>query len=137
MAGVAAAGLCAEVAGAADGWIAEADYETTALPAGPLADAVAAALAREGFGPPATIRLLRHGSLARGLPKAEGLVFMLDLTDGRSQDGGLLLFGEDRVDGWRPEAGALTVFDGSRPPLMTLVTATAKSPRISVFGTLA
>lgn len=131
------ASLCAEVAGAAVTWIPEGDHERAVLSSPPLASAIAEALKGLGLPAPTSLRLLRHGPLARGLPAVSGLVFLLDLTDGRSQDGGLLLFGEERVEGWHPEAGALTVFDGSRPPLLTLVTATAKAPRLSVFGTLA
>lgn len=131
------AGLCAALAATLDGWTRRDAHEVTSLSAGPLIDALSAALAEAGLGRPGGVWALRHGPGAHGLPTAAGTGFLLDLTDGRSQDGGLLLFGEERVEGWRPQAGALTVFSADHPPVLTLVAPDARAPRLSVFGTLA
>ena len=58
------------------------------------------------FSPTTDIQWWRESD---GLPAGAGLV--LDLEDRASPCGGLLLAIEgDRLTGWRPEAGALTVF---------------------------
>ena len=50
---------------------------------------------------------------------------------------GLLLFQDgDRVRGWRPERGSLTLFAGSRSPILSLVTPAARTPRLAVLGVM-
>lgn len=80
--------------------------------------------------------LIRHGPGDHGLPAVEGPIgFVLDLSDGwRSWSGGLLLFTDgDSVRGWRPERGAVTLFDTARPPLLTLLGPGA-GERLAVVG---
>lgn len=73
------------------------------------------------------VLLVRHQPGDRGLPASDGsagLRFAIDLTEARSSvDGGVLLFLDDtgRGPGWRAEAGAMTVWDGSDPELTELV----------------
>jgi hypothetical protein len=103
--------------------------------AGALDDALRA-LGLDGLVGEATV--VRHAAGGRGLPPAPGggFGFVLDLNAAwRSGWGGLLLFVDEhgRAHGWRPEAGAITVYDPARPPLLTAVTAGAP-PRLSVVG---
>jgi hypothetical protein len=82
--------------------------------------------------------VVRHGAGGRGLPPLDGTGwgFTLDLNRGwRSSWGGLLLFVEadGTAKGWRPEAGALTLYDLARPPLLTAVVPGAPA-RLSVVG---
>ena len=85
------------------------------------------------------VRLVRHGAGAFGLPPMDGLAFTLDLTLGwTSDDGGLLLFvdADGRVEGWRPEAGALTLYDSARPPVLSMLPPTVRRARLAIFGGL-
>jgi hypothetical protein len=86
------------------------------------------------------LRLIRHSPGQSGLPPLAGgrTGLVLDLnSDWSSPHGGLLLFQDgDRVRGWRPERGSLTLFDGSRPPILSLVTPAARTPRLAVLGVL-
>lgn len=72
---------------------------------------------------------------AEGLP--QGPAFILDLEDRGSADGGLLLRsdGEDRVTGWRPEAGALTVFRDTDVVLSPVTPGVSR--RLAITGLLA
>lgn len=100
----------------------------------PLAGAIIAALADVGLTPPASITLLRWSADDHGLPAGQGIGFLLDLTDGRLVDGGLLLSGGEPMTGWRPEAGGMALFDASRPPLLTVMAPHAVTPRVAVLG---
>ena len=86
------------------------------------------------------LRLIRHGEGQFGLPLADlgPTGFILDLgPDWRSEYGGLLMFeAGDRLRGWRPGKGTLTLFDPSRPVLLSLGTAAPPAPRLSVLGRL-
>ncbi|HEX8570778.1 MAG TPA: hypothetical protein VF699_12780 [Caulobacteraceae bacterium] len=119
-------------------WTPAADgtYEIAALP--PVAEAALRdALAR--LGDALDLRLVRHGPRGAGLPPAKGVGFTVDLSrDWRSSDGGLLLFvdEEGRAEGWRPEPGALTLYDAARPPLLTMVVPGVAKPRVALFGRL-
>lgn len=98
-------------------------------------DAVTAALPALGLGAAVTLIVARHDFGDWGLPIARHpRAFVLDLNeDWPSPWGGLLLFGEEgRLAGWRPEPGAATVFDGDRPPLLTMIT--ARTPRLCLLG---
>jgi len=71
------------------------------------------------------------------LPDGARAGFLLDLEapDWRSEWGGLLLFRADhgRVSGYRPIPGALTLFEASTAPFISL--ATMEAPRrISLLG---
>ncbi len=87
------------------------------------------------------LRLVRHQSGGFGLPAAEGpLAFAIDLnSDWRSDWGGLLLFAGARgpLSGWRPEPGALTVFDAAGGAALSLIAPEAVEPRLMLFGPLA
>lgn len=92
------------------------------------------------FGVLESLSAICHGSGDHGLPPSTGgSAFILDLNaDWGSQHGGLLLFADNgRLEGWRPEPGAVTLFDAARPPLLTAVTPGAPSPRLALLGTLA
>ena len=85
---------------------------------------------------------LRHGPGRYGLPdNADGQTrWMLDFNEGwRSAWGGLLLFVDDgaRAEGWRPEAGSLTVFAPEAPPVLTLVAPWAGQSRLALTGVTA
>jgi hypothetical protein len=84
--------------------------------------------------------LIRHSPGQSGLPPIVGgrTRLLLDLnSDWSSAHGGLLLFQDgDRVRGWRPERGSLTLFAGSRPPILSLVTPAARTPRLAVLGVM-
>ncbi len=87
----------------------------------------------------ASARFVRHRAGDFGLPPTEaGTSFLLDLNaDWPSRRGGLLLFQDgDRVAGFRPQAGAVTLFDGARAPLLTLV-APGAPDRYAIIGRLA
>ncbi|ATQ41634.1 hypothetical protein [Caulobacter mirabilis] len=87
----------------------------------------------------ASARLVRHRAGDFGLPPTEaGTTFLLDLNDDwPSPRGGLLLFQDgDQVAGFRPQAGAVTLFDGARTPLLTLV-APGAPDRYAIIGRLA
>ena len=73
-------------------------------------------------------------SEADGLPA--GPAFILDLADRASADGGLLLRpqGEDRVSGWRPETGALTVYRSADVALSPTMPGVAR--RLAITGRL-
>lgn len=87
------------------------------------------------------LKLIRHRGGQYGLPLADidRVGFILDLSpDWHSEYGGLLMFEDgDRLRGWRPEPGALTLFDLSRPLVLSLVTTAAPAPRLAVLGRLA
>jgi len=87
------------------------------------------------------LRFVRHGAGDHGLPPiAEARIgFVLDLNpDWPSQHGGLLMVADgERVRGWRPERGALTLFDLSRPLILSVVSRDARTPRVAVLGRLA
>lgn len=89
----------------------------------------------------ADLHLIRHGEGDHGLPPIiEGRVgFILDLCPAwPSQHGGLLMFTDgDRIRGWRPEQGALTLFDLARPLILSVVSRDARGPRVAVLGRLA
>lgn len=121
------------VAEAAD-WTVERG-EGYALETAPLeAPELAAALGASG------LRLVRHGPGNYGLPVLDdgGVGFVLDLVEGwPSQHGGLLMFEDgDKIRGWRPEPGALTLFDLKGPVILSVVTPRA-GRRIAVLGRLA
>ncbi len=106
-----------------------------------LVAALTRALRPLGFAPAAPPVLMRHRAGQFGAPDApaEDAAFLVDLNAGwRSEWGGLVLFvGEHgRAQGWRPEAGALTLYDALRPPLVTMVSSTAPEPRLAFFGRL-
>ena len=108
----------------------------------PLDPADAAAL-HDAFAPlgraPRDLQLVRHRAGHEGLPPVQEVGFVLDLSpDWPSGDGGLLLFVDEhgRVEGWRPEAGALTLYDAARPPLLTMVAPHASRARLAVAGSL-
>jgi hypothetical protein len=86
------------------------------------------------------LRLIRHDHGQLGLPPADRgrIGFILDLNTGwPSEHGGLLMFQDgDRLRGWRPERGALTLFDLSRPLILSVVTPAARAPRLAVLGRL-
>lgn len=117
-----------------DGWSqAPAGPETASRWAQTLSRALGDAEAR-------ALRWLRHPPGARGLPAFEGAGFVLDLNaDWRSEWGGLLLFVEPsgRVEGWRPEPGGLTLFQGHAPPVLTQVTPAALAHRLALIGEFA
>lgn len=71
---------------------------------------------------------------ANGLP--EGPAFILDLIDRPSAEGGLLLHaaGEDRVRGWRPQAGSMTAYH--RGALVLSPTVPGSQRRPAVWGRL-
>ena len=133
--------LCAAAAARAAAWTGlEAEglrCWTAPLDDEALVAAVTAALAEAGLAPPTDLSLIRHAGEDHGLPKGPGIGFLLDLADGRSGQGGLVMTGDDPMRGWRPEAGVLTLFDGARPPLLTTVTPGAATPRLAVFGHIA
>lgn len=83
---------------------------------------------------------MRHDAGRFGAPAFAGpLGFVLDVNAGwRASWGGLLLFGDEdgRLEGWRPERGALTLFDVTRPPVLTLVTPLAGAARLALVGDL-
>lgn len=70
----------------------------------------------------------------QGLPN--GPAFILDLDDRGSAEGGLLLRSEsdDRLSGWRPEAGALTVFGQMEMALSPTMPGAAR--RLAIVGRL-
>lgn len=71
---------------------------------------------------------------AQPLPTGRG--FVLDLSDRPSQQGGLLLVPDgDRLTGWRPEAGALTVFEPGA--LLVSPVTPGAAPRPAILGRLA
>lgn len=85
------------------------------------------------------IRLIRHRPGDYGLPPlGAGVGVVIDLnTDWPSRHGGLLLVAEgDGLRGWRPEPGAVTLFDAARPPTLTLVAPAAAGPRLALIGRL-
>lgn len=110
--------------------------EGHALETAPLADPNLAAILGAD-----ELRFMRHAPGDYGLPPAveTGIGFVLDLTPGwASQHGGLLLFAQgDRVRGWRPEQGALTLFELRRPLILSVVGPEARGPRVAVLGRLA
>lgn len=121
--------------------LADADWLRVATEEGRLATAeIDRPSALEVLGELGSLMAICHGSGDHGLPPLMGATaFVLDLNaDWGSQQGGLLLFGDNgRVEGWRPEPGALTLFDPARPPLLTAVTPGAPGPRLCLVGTLA
>lgn len=97
------------------------------------------ALADERYGLP-TVRTLSLGpgdGAAVLLPDAAIAGFLLDLDppDWRSEWGGLLLFQRqsERVEGFRPVPGALTLFSANLRPLISLITPQGRR-RTSIFG---
>lgn len=132
------ADLCEALRAAPAEWRGESGpgrrYEVAPL-AAELAARVRAAFAEAGLAAPAELRLMRHATGDHGLPP--GAVLVLDLEPAwRSADGGLLLFpeGDDRAVGWRPEAGAVTLFDADAPPVLSLVAPCAPNPRRALVG---
>lgn len=102
-----------------------------------LEAALTSALADGGLSLAGPLRMIRHRGGEHGLPKGEGLGLLLDLTEGRSYHGGLVLTGDAPLTGWRPEAGSITLFDAGAPPLLSLVTGAAPAPRVAVLATVA
>lgn len=84
-----------------------------------------------------TLSLGPGEGLADPLPEDAGSGFLLDLdpADWRSEWGGLLLFQGDgeRVIGFRPVPGALTLFPASAAPLISLITPQG-GRRLSILG---
>jgi hypothetical protein len=118
-------------------WEAAEGHARSGAPADLVAYA-ASALAAEGLrlkDPPV---LLRHGPGDHGLPPlagGDGYAFAIDLTDARrTLDGGLLLFvdGDGRAEGWRAEAGALTLWRGADPVLTEM--APGAPQRLTLVG---
>lgn len=110
------------------------DGDGFSLEIAPLDDpALAEALGASG------LRFIRHAVGDHGLPPiaGKGVGGLLDLNaDWPSQHGGLLMVTEaGRLKGWRPEQGALTLFDLSRAPVLSMVG--RGGPRLAVFGLLA
>lgn len=99
-----------------------------------LATAIAGALSAMGLSAPSSLTLLRCAPDDHGLPAGEGIGFLLDLTDGRVIDGGLVMDRREPMTGWRPEAGALILFDAARPPLLTVMAPHAPGFRVAVLG---
>ena len=130
-----------ETAGAAAGWRrsigAHHALETARLPPDAAA-AFKAALARLGLKVRGAPAFVRHGPGGYDAPAAEGGVgCLLDLAAGwPSQHGGLLLIiePEGSVHGWRPEAGALTLYAAERAPLLSMVAPGAPRPRHALFA---
>lgn len=87
-----------------------------------------------------TLQLIRHAPGQYGLPPvgAAGPGLLLDLNeDWPSHHGGLVMIEDGgQLRGWRPQAGALMMFQASRPPLLTMVTPSALTPRLALFGCL-
>ena len=110
--------------------------ETAPIPVA-VREALQAALADVGFALTSEPCLIRHAPGCFGLPETSGSFgFVLDLTrEWWPIWGGLLLFsgGAERVEGWRPEAGALTLWRGT-PPVLSMVSWGAPA-RLAVFGT--
>ena len=132
----AAATRLAEAAASSPRWRRSADYETAPAPAAAAA-AFTAGLAMLGLTLTGAPKLIRHRPGGHGAPAAQGgVACLLDLVDGwASQDGGLLLLTEPEgsVHGWRPEAGALTLYLEGRTPLLTMLAPTAP-PRYALFA---
>ena len=87
-----------------------------------------------------TIRTLKLGpgeAIAALLPSTASMGFLLDLApaDWRSEWGGLLLLQSEgnRVQGYRPTPGALTLFTADLHPLISLITPQGR-PRTSILG---
>lgn len=110
-----------------------------AEPTQSLVDVVSRSLRKAGFRIDGDVYVVRHQAGDRGLPiltaSASQFGFTIDLTDARrTLDGGILLFaaGQDRVIGWRAEAGAMTIWNGEAPNLTELV---ACAPdRVTIAG---
>lgn len=106
-------------------WLAAGTFATS-QPARNLIEQVDDALRTHGLELDGGLTLIRHRPGDRGLPAGSGAAtfrFAIDLTDSpRILDGGILMFVDDagRVQGWRAEAGALTVWDGPDPELTEL-----------------
>lgn len=80
------------------------------------------------------LRDVRWWDETAGLPEEDA--FILDLEDRASVWGGLLLIPDgERLSGWRPEAGALTVFRAGRMVLSPLVPGAPQ--RRAIIGRLA
>ena len=117
------------------------DLELKPLDDAAFAEALARSLQPFGFAPAAAPSLLRHNPGQFGTPPApsEEACFLIDLNpEWRSEWGGLALFvGEHgRAQGWRPQAGALLLYDAVRPLLLTMVSPGAPTPRLALFGRL-
>lgn len=86
------------------------------------------------------LQLIRHAPGHYGLPPVEagGVGLVLDLNeDWPSHHGGLVMIEDGgQLRGWRPQAGALMMFPASRPPLLTMVTPSALTPRLALLGCL-
>ena len=132
-----AAALLLETATATSTWRSSSEGYETAAPPPAAAEAYAAALRRLGLTVRPEPSLVRHGAGAYGAPPAAGVGCLLDLSgDWRSEDGGLLLIiePEGSLHGWRPEAGALTLYVAGRAPLLTMVSPGAPEPRYALFA---
>jgi hypothetical protein len=134
----AAAGLASGAAEA--GWraVSGADHAfDTAAAASPAAAAFRAALARIGLDAKAPV-MVRHPPGAYGAPApGQGIGCLLDLNEEwASQDGGLLLLVEPEgsVHGWRPAAGALTLYTAARTPLLSMVSTAARQARCALYA---
>jgi hypothetical protein len=83
-----------------------------------------------------TLTLGRGEALPDLLPKNATAGFLLDLdpADWRSEWGGLLLFQDgERLHGYRPVPGALTLFPASIRPLISLIVPQGRR-RTSILG---
>ena len=136
----AAAAELVEAAESAEGWRRSAGPHHAMETAPPPPAAVAAfkaALARLGLKVRGTPAFVRHRPGRYGAPAADRVGCLLDLAaDWPSEDGGLLLIAEPEgsVRGWRPEAGALTLYAADRAPLLTMVSPAASRPRYAMFA---
>lgn len=120
-----------------DSWL-DAGTFATSEPAKNLIEQVDDALRTQGLELDGGLTLIRHRPGDRGLPAGSGAAafrFTIDLTDSpRTLDGGVLMFVDDagRVQGWRAEAGALTVWVGPDPELTEL--APGAPERLTLIG---
>lgn len=118
-------------------WL-DAGTFATSEPAQALIGQVDEALRTQGLELDGGLTLIRHQPGDRGLPAGSGAAvvrFAIDLTDSpRTLDGGVLMFVDEagRVQGWRAEAGALTVWDGPDPELTEL--APGAPERLTLVG---
>jgi hypothetical protein len=110
----------------------------TATPASDLIELVADALRTQYLELDGGLTLVRHRPGDRGLPAGgenAAVRFAIDLTDSpRTLSGGVLMFVDDagRVQGWRAEASALTVWAGADPELTEL--APGAPERLTLVG---
>ncbi len=130
--------LAVPVMSAQEGSWLDAGTFATATPTSNLTEQIADALSTEGLQLDGGLTLVRHRPGDRGLPTTgenAAVRFAIDLTDSpRILDGGVLMFVDDtgRVQGWRAEAGALTIWTGADPELTEL--APGAPERLTLVG---